>query len=82
MGALAADRKAATVTEALVAADLSILRLMSWLTSRRRSPSTRKSASMTPRIFAISSSVRSRTRVVASIPVALQMSIAIVRPMP
>ena len=82
MGALAADRKAATVTEALVAADLSILRLMSWLTSRRRSPSTRKSASMTPRILATSSSVRSRTRVVASIPVALQMSIAIVRPMP
>src|SRR5690606_17187500 len=61
---------------------ISIFRLMSCWTSRRRSPSTLNVASMWLRMRATSSSVRSRTRVSGLMSSAEQISCERVRPMP
>src|SRR6478735_9365675 len=61
---------------------ISTLRLMWPATSRRRSPSTLRLASMKLRSCATSSSVRSRTRVSGDRPVCWQMSAAVLRPIP
>jgi len=61
---------------------ISIFRLMSCWMSRRRSPSTLRLASIQLRNRVTSSSVRSRTRVFMSIPVASHTFWEVVRPIP
>src|SRR5262245_11563034 len=61
---------------------MSMSRLMLMVTSRRRSPSTRCSRSITSRTRAVSSSVHSRTRRSRSTPARLRMRRADERPIP
>jgi len=81
VGALTADREATTVTEALVAADLHLaLDVLGDIATEVTFDLG--FVSMWARSWLTSSSVRSRTRVLGSMPVAAQISSALDRPMP